>query len=30
MLRTRFTGKVPFRCTKCHRRYWKRIDHRDL
>jgi hypothetical protein len=21
-LRTRLTGKVPFRCRRCHRRFW--------
>jgi uncharacterized protein with PIN domain len=29
-LRTKFTGKVPFRCAKCHRRYWKSVDPRDI
>jgi hypothetical protein len=29
-LRTRFTGKVPFRCAHCKRRFWFHIDPRDL
>jgi hypothetical protein len=29
-LRTRLTGKVPFRCTKCNRRFWLYIDPRDI
>jgi DNA-directed RNA polymerase subunit RPC12/RpoP len=28
-LRTRFSGKVPFRCTRCNRRFWQLIDPRD-
>ena len=29
-LRTRLTGKVPFRCSNCHRRYWTIVDPRDV
>jgi predicted RNA-binding Zn-ribbon protein involved in translation (DUF1610 family) len=29
-LRTRWTGKVPFRCTSCQRRAWLLIDPRDI
>ena len=29
-LRTRCTGKVPFRCSRCLRRFWQIIDPRDL
>jgi hypothetical protein len=29
-LRTRLTGKVPFRCHRCNRRFWAIIDPRDL
>jgi len=29
-LRTRLTGKVPFRCTNCRRRYWIVVDPRDV
>lgn len=29
-LRTRLTGKVPFRCPHCHRRFWVAIDPRDI
>lgn len=29
-LRTRLTGKVPFRCTYCKRRMWLLIDPRDI
>jgi hypothetical protein len=29
-LRTRLSGKVPFRCTKCKRRFWIAIDPRDI
>jgi hypothetical protein len=29
-LRTRLTGKVPFRCRQCHRRFWQWIDPRDI
>jgi len=28
--RTRLTGKVPFHCTKCNRRYWDVIDPVDI
>jgi hypothetical protein len=28
-LRTRLTGKVPFRCQRCRRRFWQWIDPRD-
>ncbi len=29
-LRTRLTGKVPFRCHRCDRRFWIVIDPRDI
>jgi hypothetical protein len=29
-LRTRLTGKVPFRCTRCKRRFWSLIDPNDI
>lgn len=29
-LRTHLSGKVPFRCTKCKRRFWIAIDPRDI
>jgi len=29
-LRTRLTGKVPFRCNRCKRRSWFLIDPRDI
>jgi DNA-directed RNA polymerase subunit RPC12/RpoP len=29
-LRTRLTGKVPFRCNRCERRFWALIDPRDI
>ena len=29
-LKTRLTGKVPFRCKTCKRRFWLRIDPRDI
>jgi hypothetical protein len=29
-LRTRFSGKVPFRCTHCKHRFWLTIDPRDI
>jgi hypothetical protein len=29
-LRTRWTGKVPFRCVTCQRRMWLLIDPRDI
>jgi len=28
-LRSRLTGKVPYRCHRCHRRFWAIID-RDI
>jgi hypothetical protein len=30
VLRSRLTGKIPFRCHRCHRRFWAAIDPRDL
>jgi hypothetical protein len=30
VLRTRMTGKVPFRCVRCSRRFWLAIDPRDI
>ena len=29
-LRTRLTGKVPFRCHRCDSRFWAIIDPRDI
>jgi len=29
-LRSRLTGKLPFRCKRCHRRFWAAVDARDL
>jgi len=29
-LRSRLTGKLPFRCNRCRRRFWVTVDARDL
>jgi hypothetical protein len=29
-LRSKLTGKVPFRCKSCNSREWMKVDRRDL
>lgn len=29
-LRSRMTGKVPFRCMRCKKRFWKKIKPEDM
>jgi len=30
LLRSRITSRLPFRCFRCHRRFWSAVDRRDL